>query len=154
MLLLVVCNHCSETYQYYTLPFCQPKGGVKYITEDLGEVLEGDRLATTPFEIKFLQDMEHQQLCNKTLDSKDLDMLRTAVARDFYFQVTTRTQTRACLCVVCNSASCMLVFSHIAAVTHGHLLTTYSAVMHTHTHPPLSMPLLILGAIPAQEIWH
>lgn len=87
MLLLVGCNHCSETYQYYTLPFCQPKGGKQYITEDLGEVLEGDRLVTTPFEIKFLQDMEHQQLCNKTLDSKDLDMLRTAVARDFYFQV-------------------------------------------------------------------
>ncbi|WIA33519.1 hypothetical protein OEZ86_006644 [Tetradesmus obliquus] len=77
----------SETYQYYTLPFCQPKGGKQYITEDLGEVLEGDRLVTTPFEIKFLQDMEHQQLCNKTLDSKDLDMLRTAVARDFYFQM-------------------------------------------------------------------
>jgi hypothetical protein len=34
-----------------------------------------------------MQDMEHQQLCNKTLDSHDLDMLRTAVARDFYFQV-------------------------------------------------------------------
>ncbi|KAF6261065.1 hypothetical protein COO60DRAFT_1700018 [Scenedesmus sp. NREL 46B-D3] len=76
-----------ETYQYYTLPFCQPKGGKQYITEDLGEVLEGDRLVTTPFEIKFLQDVEHQQLCNKTLDAKELDMLRTAVARDFYFQM-------------------------------------------------------------------
>ena len=31
----------SETYQYYNLPFCLPKGGMTFKREGLGEVLEG-----------------------------------------------------------------------------------------------------------------
>lgn len=34
----------SETYQYYTEPFCAPPLGKEYKAEGLGEVLEGDRL--------------------------------------------------------------------------------------------------------------
>lgn len=41
-----------ETYQFYNLPFCHPKEGKEYKTEGLGEVLEGDRLVTTPYDIK------------------------------------------------------------------------------------------------------
>ena len=33
----------SETREYYTLPFCQPEGGVEYIDQDFGEHLAGDR---------------------------------------------------------------------------------------------------------------
>ena len=77
----------SETYQYYTLPFCQPEEGKKYVLEDLGEVLEGDRLVSTPYEIKFLQDMEDEELCTKTLNMRDLAKLRLAITRDYYFQV-------------------------------------------------------------------
>eukprot|EP00976_Prorocentrum_cordatum_P111386 1195358-Prorocentrum_minimum.AAC.8 len=29
---------CSETYQYFDLPFCPPIGGVEHKSEDLGEV--------------------------------------------------------------------------------------------------------------------
>ena len=43
---------CSETYQYYNLPFCTPKEGKEYKPEGLGEVLEGDRLVNTPYSIK------------------------------------------------------------------------------------------------------
>ena len=32
----------SETYQYYNLPFCLPKGGMTFKREGLGEVLEGE----------------------------------------------------------------------------------------------------------------
>ncbi len=28
----------TETYQFYSLPFCQPEGGKEYKLEDLGEV--------------------------------------------------------------------------------------------------------------------
>eukprot|EP00775_Hariotina_reticulata_P013476 gene13476-13602_t len=77
----------SETYQYYTLPFCLPKDGKQYVTEDLGEVLEGDRLVNTPYDIKFKQDVENHVLCAMKLDAKDLDKLRLAVRRDYYFQM-------------------------------------------------------------------
>eukprot|EP00879_Flechtneria_rotunda_P020572 GHRR01021647.1.p1 GENE.GHRR01021647.1~~GHRR01021647.1.p1 ORF type:complete len:567 (+),score=108.98 GHRR01021647.1:104-1804(+) len=77
----------SETYQYYTLPFCLPKDGKQYVTEDLGEVLEGDRLVNTPYSLKFLEDVENQVLCSKKLDAKDLQKLRKAIAQDYYFQM-------------------------------------------------------------------
>lgn len=45
-------SRLAETYQFYELPFCQPKGGHKHVDQDLGEVLEGDRIASTPYNIK------------------------------------------------------------------------------------------------------
>ena len=76
-----------ETYQYYNLPFCQPKDGKEYKTEFLGEVLEGDRLVTTPYSLKFRSDVENTVLCEKKLDSADLKKFREAVKQDYYFQV-------------------------------------------------------------------
>ncbi len=80
-------RHRSETYQYYTLPFCQPEEGKKYVLEDLGEVLEGDRLVSTPYDIKFREDIAEEELCTKKLDRRDLERLRYAIANDYYFQV-------------------------------------------------------------------
>lgn len=56
----------SETYQYYTLPFCQPKDGKRYIIEGLGEVLEGDRLVSTPFDIRSVKLWSLLDFINKT----------------------------------------------------------------------------------------
>jgi hypothetical protein len=83
---------CSETYQYYTLPFCQHKEGKKYVTEDLGEVLEGDRLVNTPYDIRFKQDVDSQVLCTKKLTGNDLFNIRMAIAEDYYFQVGRQQQ--------------------------------------------------------------
>ena len=78
---------CSETYQYYTLPFCTPKEGKEYKPEGLGEVLEGDRLVNTPYSIKFKVDKENEDLCSRELTAKELTKLRVAVKKDYYFQV-------------------------------------------------------------------
>ena len=78
---------CSETYQYYNLPFCTPKEGKEYKPEGLGEVLEGDRLVTTPYDIKFRVDKENELLCSRELTAKDLHKFRKAVKKDYYFQV-------------------------------------------------------------------
>ncbi|KAI8467030.1 MAG: EMP/nonaspanin domain family protein [Monoraphidium minutum] len=77
----------SETYQFYTLPFCIPEEGKRYVLEDLGEVLEGDRLVSTPYSIKFREDAEDEELCSKTLNMRDLAKLRLAIVRDYYFQM-------------------------------------------------------------------
>ncbi|KAF6150800.1 hypothetical protein GIB67_020883, partial [Kingdonia uniflora] len=45
----------SETYRYYDLPFCVPEN-VKEKREDLGEVLNGDRLVDVPYELNFRID--------------------------------------------------------------------------------------------------
>ena len=77
---------CSETYQYYNLPFCTPKDK-EYKPEGLGEVLEGDRLVNTPYDIKFRVDKENELLCSRDLTAKDLQKFRKAVKKDYYFQV-------------------------------------------------------------------
>ena len=78
---------CSETYQYYNLPFCTPENGKQYKPEGLGEVLEGDRLVTTPYDIKFKVNKENELLCSQELTAKDLQKFRKAVKKDYYFQV-------------------------------------------------------------------
>jgi transmembrane 9 superfamily protein 3 len=42
----------SETYQYYSLPFCRPKH-VEQRKNTLGEVLEGSMKSTSLYDIKF-----------------------------------------------------------------------------------------------------
>lgn len=46
-------THTQLPYEYYSLQFCLPKNGtVIYKTENLGEVLRGDRIVNTPYEVK------------------------------------------------------------------------------------------------------
>jgi hypothetical protein len=87
----------SETYQYYNLPFCVPKDGKEYILEDLGEVLEGDRLVNTPYDIRFQEDIENRILCKRELNEKDLDRFRRAIQNDYYFQVRLQAVCDACM---------------------------------------------------------
>ena len=39
-------------YDYYSLPFCQPKE-VSEVAENLGEVLSGDMIQNSPYEVKY-----------------------------------------------------------------------------------------------------
>ena len=60
---------------------------MKYAREGLGEVLVGDRLATTPFRIQFKEDQTHQNLCDMALDEAGLKKFFKAVKEDYYFQM-------------------------------------------------------------------
>eukprot|EP00798_Chlamydomonas_sp_ICE-L_P025675 gene25675-11342_t len=77
----------TETYRYFSLSFCQPKDGASDKLEDLGEVLEGDRLVSTPYLVKFRTDLDNKMLCDKKLSTADLKQLRDAVNQDYYFQM-------------------------------------------------------------------
>lgn len=53
-------------YEYYSLQFCLPKNGTfVYKSENLGEVLRGDRVVNTPYELRLLENVECRLLCNK-----------------------------------------------------------------------------------------
>ncbi|EFO25063.2 transmembrane 9 superfamily protein member 4 [Loa loa] len=52
-------------YEYYSLPFCRPQGAIHYISENLGEVMRGDRIVNTPFAIFMKRDIK----CNTTCSS-------------------------------------------------------------------------------------
>ncbi|KAK1303539.1 hypothetical protein QJS10_CPB11g00089 [Acorus calamus] len=76
----------SETYRYYDLPFCSPEH-VTEKREDLGEILNGDRLVGAPYELNFKVDQPSKILCQKKLSKEDVEKLRNAVSKDYYFQM-------------------------------------------------------------------
>ncbi|KAI3730463.1 hypothetical protein L1987_61633 [Smallanthus sonchifolius] len=72
-----------ETYAYYDLPFCCPDI-VKEKKLNLGEMLNGDRLVSTPYKFEFLVDKDYEVLCNKTLSKTDVSKFRNAIEKDYY----------------------------------------------------------------------
>lgn len=58
-------------YDYYSLQFCLPKNGtLHYKSENLGEVLRGDRIVNTPYELRMTENLNCKILCN----TKDLPL--------------------------------------------------------------------------------
>ncbi|KAL7306370.1 hypothetical protein TKK_0001794 [Trichogramma kaykai] len=54
------------SYEYYTLPFCLPKNGtLSYKSENLGEMLRGDIIVNTPYEVAMAQNISCKLLCDK-----------------------------------------------------------------------------------------
>lgn len=53
-------------YQYYSLRFCYPKNGTLiFKSENLGEVLRGDRIVNTPYEVQMAENINCKLLCNQ-----------------------------------------------------------------------------------------
>ncbi|KAM3712740.1 hypothetical protein ACJW31_01G203000 [Castanea mollissima] len=76
----------SETYRYFDLPFCSP-AHMQEKKEALGEVLNGDRLVVAPYNLEFLKDKESEIVCKKKLKQEEVSQFRTAVSKDYYFQM-------------------------------------------------------------------
>ena len=52
-------------YEYYNLPIhCKPEKGVKYKSENLGEILRGDRIVSTGYEVRMLQNEACKVICS------------------------------------------------------------------------------------------
>ncbi|KAG4966527.1 hypothetical protein JHK85_041502 [Glycine max] len=76
----------SETYRYFDLPFCSP-ANVEEKREDLGEVLNGDRLVVAPYKLDFQIDIEPESICTKRLTIKEVAQFRHAVLKDYFYQM-------------------------------------------------------------------
>ncbi|KAK9126386.1 hypothetical protein Scep_015232 [Stephania cephalantha] len=69
---------------------CRVKGILDQLTkkeESLGEVLNGDRLTNSLYELKFRVVKNMQTLCNKNLTIDEVAKFRHAVRNDFYFKM-------------------------------------------------------------------
>lgn len=67
---------CSETYEYYKLPYCKPKAGVRYKTLGMGEVVDANRMATTPYQLNFRTERKDEVICEKALSEDDMVKFR------------------------------------------------------------------------------
>ncbi|KAJ8272904.1 hypothetical protein GJAV_G00094820 [Gymnothorax javanicus] len=75
----------QETYHYYTLPVCRPKE-VRHKALSLGEVLDGDRMAESLYDIRFRENTDRRTLCQLTLTEAEVEQLREAIEELYYFE--------------------------------------------------------------------
>ncbi|XP_057577074.1 transmembrane 9 superfamily member 1 isoform X2 [Hippopotamus amphibius kiboko] len=75
----------QETYHYYQLPVCCPEK-IRHKSLSLGEVLDGDRMAESLYEIRFRENVEKRILCHMQLSSTQVEQLRQAIEELYYFE--------------------------------------------------------------------
>jgi transmembrane 9 superfamily protein 2/4 len=74
-------SHTQLPYEYYSLPFCQPKEGVIYKTENLGEILRGDRISTTAYDVQMNVGYDCRVLCGKRESPTTFDTAASATVQ-------------------------------------------------------------------------
>ena len=52
----------------------------------LGEVLDGDRMAISLYDIKFKESFDQKELCKLVLKSEDISRLQVAIEDLYYFE--------------------------------------------------------------------
>jgi hypothetical protein len=83
----------TETYEYYSLPFCKPTNHLKdgkLIKKRLrmGEVIQGDRAVLSDYEIPFRVDLkEKKTLCTLKLDKEEVAKFKDAVNKLYYYEM-------------------------------------------------------------------
>eukprot|EP00762_Andalucia_godoyi_P000535 ANDGO_05332.mRNA.1 Transmembrane 9 superfamily member 4 len=76
----------SETYDFYSIPFCSPSD-VQKERPDLGDALGGELKESALYDIRFLQNVDKQSLCKVSYTESDVAELRKAVLKNYYFKL-------------------------------------------------------------------
>ena len=75
----------QETYHFYSLPVCRPEK-IEHKALTLGEVLDGDRMAYSLYQINFKQNEKEKILCKKFLSKEDITQYKQAIEELYYFE--------------------------------------------------------------------
>eukprot|EP00927_Polykrikos_kofoidii_P071047 TRINITY_DN67383_c0_g1_i1.p1 TRINITY_DN67383_c0_g1~~TRINITY_DN67383_c0_g1_i1.p1 ORF type:complete len:626 (+),score=71.18 TRINITY_DN67383_c0_g1_i1:68-1879(+) len=76
----------TETYRYYDLPFCQPAVIMPRFMS-LGQILRGDRLENSLYDMKFTQTVSRTVVCNKTLTEAEHERFKAAIDANYVFEL-------------------------------------------------------------------
>eukprot|EP00928_Gymnodinium_smaydae_P048554 TRINITY_DN32475_c0_g1_i1.p1 TRINITY_DN32475_c0_g1~~TRINITY_DN32475_c0_g1_i1.p1 ORF type:complete len:629 (+),score=121.23 TRINITY_DN32475_c0_g1_i1:125-2011(+) len=69
-------------YPYYTLPYCAPETIVESM-ENLGEIMEGDLIVNSPYEIRMLVNETCKVLCKKDLSQEDKALFKSMIDDEY-----------------------------------------------------------------------
>ncbi|KJR84361.1 uncharacterized protein SPSK_08782 [Sporothrix schenckii 1099-18] len=77
--------HAVVSYDYYhpSLQLCQPAGGPKSVGESLGSILFGDRIMTSPFELKMGQNETCKTLCGVTYEAESAQFVNMLIEQGY-----------------------------------------------------------------------
>ena len=81
-------THTQLPYEYYSLPFCKPKGKMKYKSENLGEILRGDRIVNTPYQVQMAKDVKCALVCDQlSWDAKDSTDVFMRIKKEYFIHL-------------------------------------------------------------------
>ena len=76
----------TETYEFYDFPFCHPTEiNKRWMT--LGQILRGDRLVNSVYNVKFREDAERKDICSVSLDYDDYNRLVNMIDSEYVFEM-------------------------------------------------------------------
>jgi len=74
--------HTQLPYKYYSLPFCSPDKIVDKV-ENLGEILRGDRIENSLYEIRALESMPCKILCYRDYSPEEIALFYKRVEQEY-----------------------------------------------------------------------
>eukprot|EP00306_Pavlova_sp_CCMP459_P009976 CAMPEP_0185185618 /NCGR_PEP_ID=MMETSP1140-20130426/3440_1 /TAXON_ID=298111 /ORGANISM="Pavlova sp., Strain CCMP459" /LENGTH=640 /DNA_ID=CAMNT_0027751819 /DNA_START=19 /DNA_END=1941 /DNA_ORIENTATION=- len=69
-------------YEYYRLPYCKPEA-IENVAENLGEVLRGDRIVNSMYDLRMGVDESCKVLCRKELSDKEREQFAEFVSQEY-----------------------------------------------------------------------
>jgi transmembrane 9 superfamily member 2/4 len=79
--------HSVFSFDYYhpAFRFCRPQDGPKKVSESLGSILFGDRILTSPFELKMAQNESCKALCTTSapFDARSAKFVNRRIAQNY-----------------------------------------------------------------------
>ncbi|KAG8501994.1 hypothetical protein CXB51_002100 [Gossypium anomalum] len=79
-------NNPQETYNYYSLPFCQPGTNPAHKWGGLGEVLGGNELIDSQIDMKFQKNVDRGTICQLELDEAKVRQFKDAIENSYWFE--------------------------------------------------------------------
>lgn len=78
----LVSSRTQLPYAYYDLPFCRPPQIVDAV-ENLGEILSGDRIENSPYELHTRRDVKCAVLCRRETSTDELALFAERIDEDY-----------------------------------------------------------------------
>ncbi|KAG8457352.1 hypothetical protein KFE25_014081 [Diacronema lutheri] len=69
-------------YEWYSLPFCRP-ARIEHVAENLGEILRGDRIENSPYEIAMHVEERCKVLCRTAYTAEQMAQFAHRIAEDY-----------------------------------------------------------------------
>ncbi|WVO13682.1 hypothetical protein L204_101303 [Cryptococcus depauperatus] len=73
------------SYDYYDprFHFCEPEGGPVKQPESLGSIIFGDRILTSPYNVRMLENSTCQKLCQSSVPKEDAKFINDRIKEDY-----------------------------------------------------------------------
>ena len=64
-------SHTQLPYEYYSMDLCRPDTVLEYSSQNLGQIIRGERIVNTPYNVQMARSEKCKVLCkDKTWDEK------------------------------------------------------------------------------------